>query len=695
MDAQGLGRADHPAGQLDAGAAVGPVAVDRAAQVNRGSIERAAVGQRNACGITHFGHAVAAHRDAAAADVDVGRRHQDAVAQYAAVTGHGADVITAALVGAAGDHRAANVEPAALQIQRGRADGHRATDIAGISALPHRAAAATGIQRQGQGRALAADGGEIDGDVAVGVQRQAHRAAGCGPQRGIEHADVAMAAGAFTGADADVVVGIQRSLQRGGAQDRHAATAAEIGRAEDQAVLGIAGDDDVMRVEQPLAVAAGRRIGAHRGRPGIQPAARGLDEAAVAAQRAAARTQAAIGPGGLVAPQHDQPAGALAQGIGSHAGAGRHVQGLGVAQHGIAALQATTDVHAAARSAGGIHRRALQQADLPAQQLDGTARAPLTGGHQPAGQQGAAAASVHQQPAAAGAAGTGQAAGAKIHTQVAQQLHLAARAGSQAVGAHDALLVDDGCTQVNPAAAGQHLPQVEDFTLGRADPHRQVGQRAVDQLDAAAGGQQHLATGRLDQALVAHRRATHQHHPATGHRAQLALVDHAGVAEQAVGRAGQAVAPGGPITIADAQRGRHQAGHVDPRTSAEQDTVRVEQPHRAIAGQAAEDPAGVLPQHAVEHLAGGVGLLEAHRLAGADGELLPVQHRTGRIGDGHRSAPGDHCGLPLHHLKTTGQPCRAGGLPAGLRKQAGHCQGQRPQRGPQQAAPAVGGMGHL
>ena len=103
---------------------------------------------------------------------------------------------------------------------------------------------------------------------------------------------------------------------------------------------------------------------------------------------------------------------------------------------------------------------------------------------------------------------------------------------------------------------------------------------------------------------------------------------------------GEADVAGQPVGVVEVQGRGHQPGDVDPRALAEQHAVRVEQPDPAVAAQVAEDGRRIVAGDAVEDLAGGVGLLEAHRIAGPDREGVPVDDGVRRVVHRQRAADG-------------------------------------------------------
>ena len=144
-------------------------------------------------------------------------------------------------------------------------------------------------------------------------------------------------------------------------------------------------DDDVVRIDQPLARRAPWGAGVQRGRPGVEPAAGGLDEAAVACLRAAPGAQAAVGPRRGVTPQDDAPAVTAGRRVGRDARGRAEVDRVGVAHARVLAQQPAAQQHLpTATGAGHVHRGRAVQPDVVAEQLDLSARAGVADGADPA-----------------------------------------------------------------------------------------------------------------------------------------------------------------------------------------------------------------------------------------------------------------------------------------------------------------------
>ncbi len=237
------------------------------------------------------------------------------------------------------------------------------------------------------------------------------------------------------------------------------------------------------------------------------------------------------------------------------------------------------------------------------------------------------------------------------------QHQLARGAEPQGVGLHQAALVDDGPVHVHLATVGDEPAQVEHFTGRHLHTHGQVGQAGVHQVHAAGRRQAHAAAGRGDAAGVLHLAAQQQDLAAKA-ALQFAFIAHPGGAA-GVGR--EAVAAGKKVVVVQTQRAGHQAGHVHTGALPKEHTVRVQQPHLAVAGQLAQDLAGVVAGDAVEHLAGRTGLVKVNTRAGADGKTLPVEDGAGCVAHRQLRALRGQLRLAADDLQATRQ-CHRGGL---------------------------------
>ncbi len=350
-------------------------------------------------------------------------------------------------------------------------------------------------------------------------------------------------------------------------------------------------------------------------------------------------------------------------------------------------MQAAAEEHlSAAGCALGTDLCAVQHTDVAAQQFHAATRGRAAFGgavglHGAGHPQRALAPGVGHQRAggACGCAGNrGLAAGGEVQGVAGAQFNLPAFAGQRG-GAHQTLLVDQRSLQVDATAF--HAAQVQGLAARRLHPQRDVGRASIGQVDAFARGQHHLPAWRLNQPFVAHLAGAHQHDAPTAGAAQLTLVADGGVAGQAGGEGLQQRAALHPVVVGQVQRRRDQTGHVHPRTRTEHHAVRVQQPHLAVARQAAEDGRRVAAQHTVQHLAGRMRLLEVHGRTGADGKRLPVQDGLGAVGHRHLGATLRDVGAAMHSRHARGQrlgACRA--VPhRRQQRHAGQRQGQRAQ----------------
>ena len=96
-----------------------------------------------------------------------------------------------------------------------------------------------------------------------------------------------------------------------------------------------------------------------------------------------------------------------------------------------------------------------------------------------------------------------------------------------------------------------------------------------------------------------------------------------------------------------------QAGGIDPRIGAKSDAVGIDEKDFAVRDQLAEDGRGVAAGDAVQDRAGVRLLDETREFAAIDGETLPVDDRTGRIGNvQHAGSRAREACLPVHHRGT-------------------------------------------
>ena len=406
---------------------------------------------------------------------------------------------------------------------------------------------------------------------------------------------------------------------------------------------------DVIRIEQPVAALATRRTGIHADAIDGQIMAGRFHEASIAALHAAARGNAAVYLGRLVAPGDDLATVAAVDGIGGHAGvlADQHLARI---LHGrvLALVIAAQQDRAAARGTAGIDFRIAQQTHLLAQHLDFSALAGRA--------RGAGNAACFEQRLAAGL-----------------EDDLAMLADDDAVGVEHAALAEQSAGHADAAALGDDLAQVQRLVVWCRDQHAQLRIAGVGQLHAAPGRQDHFAVRRRDDARVFHVRRDQQHLPT------LARIDRARIGDAAGHAACRKLALAGQeIVIRHAQAGGHQPVHVHFRPLAEDDAVRIDQEDLAIRFERAQDLAGVLSRDAVEYGAIAVLLDEARDFARMDGKTLPVDDGVGRIRDREHIAllvegrlSIDHLrqgGIGLRHAETAGQQQRQRRAAQGRRK---------------------------
>ena len=350
--------------------------------------------------------------------------------------------------------------------------------------------------------------------------------------------------------------------------------------------------------------------------------ARGFHQPAVARRCAAARGNAAVHARRVVAPDDDLAAVAGGKRIGPDAGVAIDGHLARIADCGIFPLVVAAQQHrAAAKGAAGVHAGVAQHADLLAQYRDVAALAGRIrcGGDAARFQHGLAGRFQH---------------------------NLAVFTHHCTVGVQYAALVQQCAGHADAPALGNDLAHVDGAVRRGRQHHAQVGVAGVGQLHAVAGGQQHVAVRRRDDAAVFHVRCDQQYLPAAA-GIDRTLVDHAAghVARMEVHLAGQ------EILVRQRQARRHQARHVDARIAPEQHAVRIDQEHLAVRLQRTEDLARVLPGNAVQYAAIGILLDKARDLARIDREALPVDDGIGRIGNRKQIALLVERGLAMHHLR--------------------------------------------
>ncbi len=473
--------------------------------------------------------------------------------------------------------------------------------------------AAIVVGRQSQ-RAAIGGNGLVDVDAVASLRRESH--AGLGDGDGC--------------VEVDVVLRLQHHIA-GGRRNQAGADSGRARRRRSRKIIdaaqraAIAGDHvDVIRIEQPVARLPARRAGA-RIDPGAvdgQVMARRFHQPAVARSTAAARRNAAEHARRLVAPHDDLAAVAALNRVGDDGGVLADGDLARIGNRRVLALIVAAQQHrTAARGAAGVHFGVALHADLVAQHGNLATLAHRTGG--------AGDAAVFQQRLAAGF-----------------QHDLAVLSHHRAIGVEHATLVQQRADHADAPALRHDLAHIDGLIRGGRQHHAQVRVGGVGQLHAVAGGQQHVAVRRGDDAAVFHVRRDQQNLPAAAGMDGSLVDDGAGLlAGIEIHLASQ------EILVRQRQAGRHQPRHVDPRIAAEQHAVRIDQENFAVRLQGAEDLAGVLPRNAVEHAAAGVLLEKARDFARIDGKALPVDDGIGRIGDRKQIALLVEGGLAMHHLR--------------------------------------------
>ncbi len=201
------------------------------------------------------------------------------------------------------------------------------------------------------------------------------------------------------------------------------------------------------------------------------------------------------------------------------------------------------------------------------------------------------------------------------------------------------------------AAVGLDHPAVLHQRLDRALVDRDVQQAVAGHVegDGRAGGHDDCAEVGRDQALVADRAAQQGDVAAIG-------LDRALVLDRALAGAGEAVAAGHEVGVADVEGRGHQAADVHLGVGSEQDAVRIDQEDLAVGGEVPEDAGGVRSGDAIKGHGAAVGLGEADCLPLGDAEALPVDHRIlARLGDRQVGPAGGHIGRSGRHRAAGGQ----------------------------------------
>ena len=494
----------------------------------------------------------------------------------------------------------------------------------------------------------------VDVDIPSRVQRQRRLGLRRGPRPGEGHGvrregDIAPPACRYAGCpgvcrgDGDVGAAIQKCQE--GAVIYIGRTLAGVRRehtAGQRVVRGRRpGDRHVGWVEKPGAGIAVLRAGVDPEARHVEEMTGGLDQAAVAALRTAARGNGAVRARRVVRPHHDRAAAAIGDRVSIDRGARAHIGSGGILYARVLALVAAADQHSAAAGVtGGI--------DVPVEESD-----MVTGyRHAPARLPGTRAGGVERAAYAHGSA-----------------LHVAQEA-DRAATRIDGLRLDHTCVvhrRLEQAArrlrCEHHLPAVGTDQAGvprqcieRAFVHGDVEQAIAGHIQRhrIARRENDRAQARGDHAFVAHAGAKQRDIPAVG--VDRALIDYSPAT-----RTFELVAARHEIRIGDVARGCDKAAHVDLRAGAEQDAVRVDEEHFAIGREAAENARGIRAQHAIQRDRAAVGLHEAHGLRRSDAEALPVDRRVlARLGDRRLAWRRGDAGAARRHGPADGQGDDAG-----------------------------------
>ena len=310
-------------------------------------------------------------------------------------------------------------------------------------------------------------------------------------------------------------------------------------------------------------------------------------------------------------------------------------------------MTVAADEHASPASlAGRVHCGIFDQPDLVAKKPDFSAfvsrtlRFDRTGGEQ------RAAFGLHRDTATLRTVRGRDAARFKRDILGRLEDDLAGRTDRRGIGADDAVMGDQPGVDADAPAVGDDAAEVYRLVVRRIDDHAHVGRAGIDQFDAVAGGEYHIALRAGDHAAVVDVRRDQVKLPA-GQGGEAALIlDASGIR---VG--GEVIAAVQEIGIGKIERGDHQPGHIHLRARAEQHAVGVDQEHAAVGLQRAENAGGILTDHAVEH-AGRCRLLdEARRFIRADGKALPVDDRAWAVGDVERIALLRHADHAAGHAR--------------------------------------------
>ena len=339
--------------------------------------------------------------------------------------------------------------------------------------------------------------------------------------------------------------------------------------------------------------------------------ARGFDQAAVAALRAAARHDGAVSTGRIVGPQHGSATLAVGESVNIDGRVRAHVYRGGILHRRVVALIAAADQH---RTAAGVAR------GIDAR----TKQANVMGGRRDA------AASLSRA-----LAGNIQRA-ADVHCAVfhaAQQLD-GAVVVLNGLRLDHASVVDRVGEQASHRLRGhQHIAAVgfDQAAVFHQRIDRPLIDRHVQQLvachverDGVACCQCNRAKLGRNHTLVADVRAQQ------GHIATVADADRSLINDRARAGAGKLVVARHEVGIGDVHGGSHQATHIDRCALPKQDAVGVDEEHLAVGRQVAQDVGRIGANDAVERHRTAAGLHELHGLAGLNAEALPVDGHVRR-----------------------------------------------------------------
>ena len=390
----------------------------------------------------------------------------------------------------------------------------------------------------------------------------------------------------------DVAVGDDRTAQRRTRVARYRCAGVLHPRC---GARGTVRDADVRRIQQPRPRRSIRRPRVNARAAGVQCLfARGLHQAALAAQGAALGRNLRRHRGAVVGPHHHGAAVAFARRVGAEFGTCGHGGGLCVADPAVLALVAAADQHfAAAAFAAGVYGRRAAHIDRRAADLH---RAAL--------------------------AGAAQCRDAAVHTGIGQRLedHLAAFDRDRG-GVDETAVLERAGKNADRVAA--QVAQVDRAVRWRLHLQLYAFEAAPGQRNLLARRQNGAAVGGLDQGVLAGLdTGAKQHHVAAAR--QNAAVD-----RKRTGAAGRAKAktPGQGIGVAHGQCRGREAGRVDHGVLAHHDAGLVHQNQVAVAAEGSENLAGRVGDDAVDGRAGSRGLQEIGGLPRTDGKALPVDGR--------------------------------------------------------------------